>query len=383
MGRHRLWTISDRNKMPIDVVNTLDTSDECQRCGLQNCRAIHGAQVNLADEQLLTLDELTEKMPTAANAATHLDWQNDHVMVLDIEKECPPEVANQLLRLVTGNTAEGEPLSLYSEVSMSGRGYHIILPVPDAMFTIPGVSTRTKIQHPNKWFEVLLHHWITFSREPIPQERLDQAAADPAGDNLTWEGLFTQLAHIAPGGRKVGQAMSDIQAGQALEEELTETERTLAQITLSRHRGGWNKELQQDYQGDTSRWEFAILCSLANQATALLKLKALTDAVATAQLARDSPEDSLVLPPENPVDRAQALRIMYTAALQAVPYRDKHEGTRSGLPYLLKQATVALATAMLTADEADPQDEPDLTEQAQAPVRMTAPDPIEQPHPEP
>lgn len=366
MGRHRLWTVSDNRKCPVDIVTTLDDSPVCPRCARPNCTTVHGAQVHQAEDQLLTLGELTERLPGAANTATHLDWQNDQVIVLDIEPDCPPEVRNQLLRLVTGNSTQYPGPALYSEVSMSGRGYHILLPVPDAMFSLPGVSSRVKLQHPNKWFEVLMYHWITFSRRPIPRQILDEAAADPAGDQLTWEGLFTQLAHLAPGGRQVGQAMTDLQATQAVETELDEADRQMATEVLTRHRRSWDRELRRDFQGDTSRWEFSILVSVAAQTMSLLEIHALADSAAEAELARTDPTRPLEPAPVQPVDRGRALRIMYAAALQAVPYRDKHEGTRSGLPYLLKQATVALATqTQLEVDQLDSQNPED-----DAPVRI-------------
>ena len=310
----------------------------------------------MADEQLLTLDELTTRLPAAANAATHLDWHSEQVVVLDIEPDCPPQVTRQLLRLVTGNSAQDPPPVLYSEVSMSGKGYHLVLPVPEAMFTIPGVSRRNKLQHPNKWFEVLMYHWITFSRQPIPAEVLEQAAADPAGEDLTWEGLFTQLAQIAPGGRQVGQAMSDLAAGQALQVELDQHERQVVQAVLDRHRRTYTKTLRDDFGGDTSRWEFSILCALAGHTDTLLRIHAMADSLAQAQSQPDRQSPPTMPPPAEP-DRTRALRIMYTAALEAIPHRNKHDGTRSGLPYLLKQATVALATTSVSSDhlaETDP-----------------------------
>lgn len=374
IGRHRLWTVSDNLKRPVDIVSALDQDEICPRCGMPGCTTVHGAQVHLADEQLLTLDELTQQLPTASNAATHLDWEHDQVMVLDIEPDCPPEVTRQLLRLVTGNSANDTAPALYNEVSMSGRGYHIVLPVPEAMFSLPGVAQRTKLQHPNRWFEVLMYHWITFSRKPIDPVILEQAAADPAGDNITWDALFTQLAQIAPGGRQVGQAMTDIQAGQALDGDLTEREQLLVAGALDRHHRAWNKSLRDDFGGDTSRWEFSILCSLAAHTRTLLQIHAVADTVAAAHaVAAHRAADHTDAPPAlgtpAEMDRGQALRIMYTAALQAVPHRSKHDGTRNGLPYLLKQATVALATAVTTFD--------DTEQPEQTPVRIETPTTVE------
>lgn len=337
LGRHRLWTVSDNDKRPVDIVAALDTSMVCVRCGRSNCSTVHGAQLSEASSQLLTLPELTRRLPDAANAAVHLDWQLDGLVVLDIEPGCPPEVTNQLLRLATGNTAEPDPPALYSEVSGSGRGYHLLLPPPASMGSIPNISGRVKLRHPQGWFEVLLHHWITFSRRPIPPQRLEAARDDLNGEMLTWNGLFAQLAAVAPGnGMTAVATVGDAAALRARGEPLDTTEQEIVDEMIRRHRLNYSKALREDFGGDTSRWEFSQLCLLAENAQTLFECRRAAHASLHRQPVVDDGHTDETL-----------LRLTHRAALSVLPRRDKHDQPRGALDYLTRECVKAVGNLHL------------------------------------
>ncbi|OUS97367.1 hypothetical protein CA951_03205 [Rhodococcus sp. NCIMB 12038] len=334
LAPHRLWTVSDFDKVPVDIVSALDTSPVCPRCWRPECNEVHGARVADADTQLLTLDELTAAVPDARNVATHLDWRSSGLMVLDIEPHCPPEVTDQLLRLATGNTASPRPRAVYSELSSSGHGYHLLLPLPENLAYFPRASNATKLQHPKLWYEVLLYHWITFSRNQIPPQRLAAAAAEPNGAMLTWEGVFGQLVEIAPGGTATGdQAPGHFDQALALsgdELDLTSMEAEVARTVVDYLDHEDSKDLIGDFHGDTSRWEMSRLIRIAAVAQSKLHVRTTINRITSA--ATQTREQ----------DEQQLLRVVHHVARETLPPRTKHDERRSGVSYLLKRCAEAL-----------------------------------------
>lgn len=334
LAPHRLWTVSDLDKVPIDIVSALDTSPVCPRCWQQECNEVHGARIADADTQLLTLDELTAAVPNARNVATHLDWRSSGLMVLDIEADCPPEVTDQLLRLVTGNTASPQPRALYSELSGSGRGYHLLLPLPANLAHFPRASSAMKLQHPKLWYEVLLYHWITFSRNQIPAERLAAAVAEPKGEMLTWEGVFGQLVEIAPGGASVGDGtpgqFDHVLALSGDDLDLTGMEAEVARTVVDYLDHEDSKDLIDDFHGDTSRWEMSRLIRIAAVAQSKLDVRLAINRITGA--GTQTPEQT----------EQQLLRVVHHVARETLPPRTKHDERRSGVSYLLKRCAEAL-----------------------------------------
>lgn len=314
LAPHRLWTVSDSDKRPVDIVATLDTSPVCPRCHTPGCTQIHGATLTDAATQLLTLDELTARLPNAANVATHLDWHTSGLMVLDIEPDCPPEVTDQLLRLVTGNDAGG-PAALYSELSGSGRGYHLLMPTPANAHLHPSINSRLKVQHPQRWYEILFYHWITFSRTPIPAARLDAATARSTGDNITWEAVFDQLLTQVPASPQTGPAGSTVNLVENLsqvgQQTFTAVEQTLQTLPI---------RPIEDFHGDTSRWEMSCLNTLA--AATVAKHETFSQ---LASMTRMTTPDDLA---------SEIAALVYRLAQQVLPERDKHHQIRDAMPYL-------------------------------------------------
>lgn len=334
LAPHRLWTVSDFDKRPVDIVSALDTSPVCPRCHWSGCNDVHGARVSDAATQLLTLDELTTALPNASNVATHLDWRTSGLMVLDIEPRCPPEVTDQLLRLVTGNTASPQQRAVYSEMSSSGYGYHLLLPPPSNLAQFPRAAHATKLQHPQRWYEVLLYHWITFGRTPIPTQRLTAATAEPKGEMLTWEGVFAQLVEIAPGGGATGDGTPG-QFDQVLglsddDLELAGMEIEVAQVVIENlcHEAG--KDLVDDFHGDTSRWEMSRLVRIAAVAQSKLHLRHSINRITGATTQTPEQNDQ------------QLLRVVHYIARESLPPRAKHDERRAGTSYLLMRCAEAL-----------------------------------------
>lgn len=291
------WSVSDSDKMPIDMRELMSTG------------RIWGAR-EISDTCLVTLSELTEVLPNATNNAFYLRAQTDGVVVLDIEKTCPPEIAAELL---------GISDTLYSELSMSGRGYHIVLPLPANFWDYPIATGKRVLREEHGYYEILLDHWVTFTRNEVPTDRYIAPDEDQLPQAPEWEDLYASLAELAV-------EAPTVELDITMNKPVIPKENAIVDLMT---RQPHNRDLSK-FHNDYSRWEFSILGVLYN------RLKAILVAV------RDDVD--------HPFDETDQAWLVYTAAQKVIPHRDKHNEYRNEMP-LLMNATVALI-ARRTADAA-------------------------------
>ncbi|MFD7853459.1 hypothetical protein ACFV6B_04070 [Streptomyces microflavus] len=290
-------------KVPIDVRHLLDgCTSSCKHAG-----PLRGAFA-LDATCLLTLDELTAAMPNAANTAFYLQAQTDGLFVLDIEADCPQEVATDLLRL---------PGILYSELSMSGHGFHLLMPLPKNFHDFPAAAGKRVLREEHGWYELLLDHWSTFTRQPVPDRiiaHVDAATTAPAFASI--EDLYAQLAVNASEGS--GASASAVDTAEDMPDipySQTILEQTLAGARHQLRDPGY-------FNHDMSRWEFSVLASLHGWLrTQLRAYSALGVAYSTSD----------------------TVWLLYTAALDVIPERPKHSERRNGRPFLLDRAAALVA----------------------------------------
>ncbi|MGI8306977.1 hypothetical protein [Saccharopolyspora hattusasensis] len=309
------WTISGRlgeldpddedsgRKAPIDVRHLINGCNP----GCRHIGPLRGAFA-LDDTCLLTLDELTAALPNAANAAYYLQSQIDGLVVIDIESDCPPWIATDLLRL---------PGILYSELSMSGRGFHLVLLIPQNFHDFPVAAGKRVLQEEHGWYEILLDHWCTFTRTPVPDRIVDRVAAvsGPA-QFASIEELYAELAakvrpsaNISATAVGTGGEMPDIAHADRI------VEQTLA---ASRDR----MRSPEHFGHDLSRWEFSILGTLYHgMQTSLRTYRTLGMEYSAG-------------------DQAW---LLYRAALDVIPSRQKHGQLRNSRPFLLDRAAALVA----------------------------------------
>jgi hypothetical protein len=308
LAGHARWSVSGRlgddpekdAKAPIDM-RALMTSGR-----------IRGAW-EISDSCLVTLDELKTFLPNAANNAFYLQAQTDGLMVLDIEKTCPPEIAAPLL---------GMTEALYSELSMSGKGYHLLLPLPSNFWDYPLAVSKKVLREEHGYYEILLDHWVTFTRNEVPAERyVDPEGVLPVAP--AWAELYASLAELAI---ETPSVELDISAEKP---EIPREEQILDLMT----RQPPKRDLAS-FHGDYSRWEFSILGVLYNRLAAILV--AVKDVV------------------DHPYDEGDQAWLVYLAGQKIIPARDKHEEYRNGMPLLLNAAVSLVARR--SADESRTQD---------------------------
>src|SRR5699024_2889070 len=128
------------------------------------------------------LNELVDFLPNAANHALRLNALVDRVAVLDIEKTCPDELKEALCRLP----------ALYRERSMSGQGVHLVLPLPDSFEDFRDAAAKRVVKGPHGWYEILLGHYVTFTRDVLPEP------TNVLDDFDSWNLLWRRCAAASP-----------------------------------------------------------------------------------------------------------------------------------------------------------------------------------------
>lgn len=278
------WTASTKTKMPIDM-NRLRTKG-----------IIIGASFADGNQPLVTLPELIETIPDATNAAYNLKQALDKFFIVDIEPECPADVRDELLRL---------PYT-YGELSMSGRGFHLVFERPDPIpVKRPELfSVKPAVKHPGGWFEFLFNHYVTFTGNAVVH-------TDPSaeiGIERLWE-VFDEISEntkILTTAELTGEIpdLEEIELGEFIVDLLSDNSNPY-------------RKTVDDFNGDTSKYEFGIAGFYNKRLNSLLSTTAYEDHDYTPE---------------------ERTRLLYEIITRMTPYREKHETVRDGLPWLLYTA---------------------------------------------
>lgn len=136
------WAVSTPNKMPLVVREYCETG------------AVRGASCHV-EEDMCTLGEIAEMLPSAPNAAYYLNKALDACVMLDVEPKASAELKRSSL---------GLPWS-YAEASMSGQGLHLLIPLKDISQLLDRYpyAQRRVIKAKDASWELHLEHWVTFT----------------------------------------------------------------------------------------------------------------------------------------------------------------------------------------------------------------------------
>lgn len=279
------WAVSDTNKRPIDIPTLTNPDPEFAR--------VVGVR-EITNGHLVTLPELTNIPIEFRNNAYYLRANIDNILVLDIEPSCPTEIRDQLLRLPY----------LYAETSMSGKGFHLIMPLPDNYHDYPNATAKKKLQEPHKYYEIIIEHWITFTRSVLLPTIQPQNFS-----NTTWEKVYASLAIEAKPTIKTDIDMDNEKPSIPHEPEIVNI---ITQMYSSRQ----TKSLT-DFNGDHSRYEFSVLGSLRYH---------LENTIIASQFN------------DHKYSNIEKAWLIYLAIQNIIEPRDKHEQYREGLPILLYSA---------------------------------------------
>lgn len=275
------WTISNEKKIPLDM-RILITENR-----------IHGA--NFYDEQsLTTLTEIDDFFAKAnqlvTNHAFFLDVMIDQFVVLDIEPDCPEDIKEKLL-----NTPY-----IYGEVSLSGKGYHLVFPTPKCFMDYPNAHAKPALKE-NKYYEILLNHFCTFTGRMIQP---------PANPTVDFNDIYKSLAENA----KMIAKQREVDITTLTEKP--DTKMADKVLELLKFAGcQWNKRpsnFKKDKcpsENDPSRYEWAYIAYLKKKLSSILCV-------------------SMISEEGHEYTEQEQAYFLYTVIQELIPHREKHDTYR-------------------------------------------------------
>lgn len=275
---------------------------------------IYGAK-SVADS-CVTLQESLDIVPNPSNHAYFLDSMKDGLICLDIEPKCPAEIKEHLLTL---------PF-IYGEISLSGKGCHLFFPLPDNYSDYPDAMKKVALKHEQGFYEILMCHWVTFTRNMIPTP---QTFNQQDRNNLS--AFYASLA---------SQAVKSIKADSL---NLNPDNIDLSKIPGSDVMIDYLKNLTypknpEDFGGDQSRYEYGYMAFLYGEMMNFSRIAMIQNAMEDA--GREVKEPAFLCDYEADEEAV----MLYKALLEHVeqgklPKRDKHYEYRYDMPWLLYYAS--------------------------------------------
>lgn len=279
ISQKKKWTVSSPKKVPLDV------------CIYKKEQRISGAMYT-DERSLVSLDELIELIPNTANCTFYLDCITDCFVILDIEPKCPDEIKQKLLNLPY----------IYGEISMSGKGYHLVFPLPDCFDKYPSAKKKKVMKEEHGYYEILLCHYCTFTRN-----QLDIKNNDNETDMKLFDNLFEEMAKT----QKTTEAKKvDISTSKP---EIPSEDKILTYLCTQIY-----KKTLSDFSDDHSKYEYGYIVHLYR------KLKMIQNLTI---IQKDS-ENHKYTDNEN-------TWLLYTAIQDMLQHRPKHDELREGVPWLL------------------------------------------------
>lgn len=291
IAEHEAWTVSDKDKKPIDMWDFALYNTDAHRPPT-------GAKAPTR-EYLMTLKGVCDTIPTAPNNAYYFDCQRTGHVLLDVEPACPDELKRKFLATNY----------VYGEVSMSGKGYHLVYRTPECFSKYPDAMKKLKMQDSKDTYEFLLEHYVTFTRILLP----------PAGpDAVPIDDWFEQLC-----ARQKYVAKTD---AFNVEAERPKDIPQLSVIMMVMENNLSYKKTIEDFGGDNSRYEFGYAAMVYKRLERVLKQF------------------------RHKYTQTQKAWIIYDILVKRIPYREKHDTMRDGMPWLLYVIQEMMAK---NADDAD------------------------------
>lgn len=283
-GENR-WTISDANKRPVDMFE------------VRVNHRVMGCRPDIPCSTT-TLDDTIKVIPYPKNHAFLLDCLTDNIVVLDIEPSCRTSLIRKFMSLPY----------LYGEKSLSGRGIHLILPVPKCFDEFPIAKNKLKLQHKTGQYEILQNHWVTFTRSTLANP------TNPNGNDSLWENLYASLA------KEVKESTPTVADYEVLGENLDEIPDSKEILDILSNGNPYKKTpdnfLREDGTADMSRYETGWLNHKYRTMQTLLKA-------------------SFIKKNQHDYTLSEQTLLLAELARRNLEHRDKHDEVRTGMPYLL------------------------------------------------
>ena len=286
------WTVVDKDKRPIDMFSFIYE------------HKINGAA--FCDEKsLVSLSTLKSVLPNAANNTFYMDALTDNFVVLDIEPSCPNDIKQELIKLPY----------IYGEISLSGKGYHLIFPLPECINEYPIAKNKIVFKEPHKYYEILLNHYVTFTRNMLPDSVIDST------NEHEFEKLFRKMAE-----EQKNTVRTDFDIDEEEPDDIPQKDEILKILNNQKY-----KKTPESFFNDMSKYEYGHISFLYEKLLCILSLSDIKAA-------------------HDYTDTEKAW-LLYEATKEALPYRDKHEESRNGLPWLMYLSQEGMAKNVTSKKE--------------------------------
>lgn len=286
MASYPRWTVSTKTKEPLSLKNVQPMAPN------PNFRRYRD------DSDLVTLPEVNAiDVLKSSNRAYRMNSLVSNIIMIDIENHALPDVKNFLMTLPYG----------YGETSMSG-GTHLLVELPDVITFNPKylpILTHNFAKSKEWGFEVITNnHFITFTKNEIPK--------NPAPQHETLIKLLDLLtSEIKDDGNKIAIANPN-----SVDSEIEfENVKYLASLIPENIKLEINELNPKDFNNDLSRVDWQASMKIASY------IKFLKTRSTYAPIIKE-------------FSSAEIIETIYQIINKRLPYREKHDTYRQGLPYL-------------------------------------------------
>ncbi|PAE87769.1 hypothetical protein [Shouchella clausii] len=310
------WTVSDDNKRPVNARLLLDTGK------------VYNVKFDREWPLVTLLDLDADPNLQAVNRAYRLRARENRVIAIDIEPNAPEHMKQEALEFPAH----------FTELSKNG-GIHLLIRVPDdlinqenqymfdelSVFKEPVPKPEDPTEKPRgAYFEVLFNdHFVTFTKRMLIDKPCVDYNQNPEAKN--------KLAHFLEGivqmdkQRKKDRELAKQYRIGIMKSIINEEKEKAIESFISIKPFEEAKEQAEsrnvsDFGGDSSRYEMSVANGLAFHTIRLHKLA--KDTLSFKQVAEALTEQDLAY-------------AIYMLLKEIVPYREKHDETRDGLPWLL------------------------------------------------
>lgn len=288
------WTVSDNNKRPLDMFEWIYR---------QNIRGAATTDAN----SLVNLHKLCETIPNATNNTFFMDSLQDNFVMLDIEKTCPDDIKQELLKLPY----------IYGETSLSGKGYHLVFPVPDYFFEYPIATKKLVMKEEHGYYEILLNHYVMFTRNMLP----------PAIGTADFEPIFRSLCEKQKDTHRDNVNINDMEPMPG-----PDYDKIVALLMRQDY-----KKSPSDFFDDMSKYEYGYIGFLHYKLNQILKVNTIAiEKVYSEEHGKEISKKYIYS------DNEKAW-ILYNVAKERIQHRAKHDEMRDNLPWLLYLAREIIA----------------------------------------
>lgn len=279
------WTVNIDNKKPLDIV------------AYDKSKIIRGAR---DDNCLTTLSDLLRIIGAIPKQYVYkLDAVRDKIVILDIEKTCPDDIKAELLK---------SPF-IYGDISMSGNGFHLVFPCP-ALDQI--TANKTVMREEHGYYEILINHNVTFTNNTIFAQYNTTNA--PTQFQQIWDDVKASQ-------RVATKNDFDMDIDSV---NLDFPQYNMLKDAIIRNFKQRFKKTPDDFFGDMSRYEFAVIGSV--------------------RVSTDRMLDMPIFAKKISLDQTQKIVLVYKIVEEILEPRAKHAEKRDGKPMLLYQTYNSFVT---------------------------------------